>query len=144
MGLPWWLSGQESACNTQGCRFHPWVEKIPWRRAWQPTPAFWPGESHGRRSLAGYSPWGHKELDTPETTQHACIHTAVRVSVQRKLTQHHKAAVSVRVSVTKTRPTLSDLIDCSPPGSSVHGIFWARTLEWAAFPFCRGPSPPSD
>ena len=38
-----------------------WVRKIPWRTAWQPTPVFLPGESHGQRSLEGYSPWGHKE-----------------------------------------------------------------------------------
>ena len=36
--------------------------------AWQPTPVFLPGESHGQRSLAGYSPWGCKELDTTEVT----------------------------------------------------------------------------
>ena len=40
--------------------------KTPWRRAWQPTPAFLPEESHRQRSLAGYSPWGHEELDTTE------------------------------------------------------------------------------
>ena len=46
------------------------VGKIPWRREWLPTPAFsLPGESHGQRSLAGYSPWGHKELDM---TKHTC------------------------------------------------------------------------
>ena len=45
-------------------RFDPWVGKIPWRRAWQPTPVFLLGESHGQRSLAGYSPWGLKELGT--------------------------------------------------------------------------------
>ena len=50
------------------CEFDPWVGKIPWRRAWQPTPVFLPGESHGQRSLAGCSPWGHKELDTTEVT----------------------------------------------------------------------------
>ena len=44
----------------------PWVGKIPWRRKWQPTPVFLPGESHGQRSLAGYSPRGRKELDTTE------------------------------------------------------------------------------
>ena len=43
-----------------------WVGKIPWRRKWLPTPVFWPGEFHGQRSLAGYSPWGHKESDTTE------------------------------------------------------------------------------
>ena len=37
-----------------------WVGKIPWRRAWQPTPVFLPGESHGQRSLVGYNPWGCK------------------------------------------------------------------------------------
>ena len=46
--------------------FDPWVGKIPWRRAWQPTPVFLPGESHRQRSLAGYSPWGHKESGTTE------------------------------------------------------------------------------
>ena len=42
------------------------VGKIPWRRKRQPTPVFLPGESHGQRSLAGYSPQGHKELDMTE------------------------------------------------------------------------------
>ena len=42
------------------------VRKIPWRREWQPTPVFLPGEFHGQRSLVGYSPWGHKELDMTE------------------------------------------------------------------------------
>ena len=37
-------------------------------REWQPTPVFLPGESHGQRSLTGYSPWGHKESDTTEVT----------------------------------------------------------------------------
>ena len=43
-----------------------WVGKIPWRIEWQPTPAILPGESHGQRSLAGYSTQGHKELDMTE------------------------------------------------------------------------------
>ena len=42
------------------------VGKIPWRRERLPTPVFLPGEFHGQRSLAGYSPWGHKESDTTE------------------------------------------------------------------------------
>ena len=46
--------------------FDPWVGKIPWRRKWQPTPIFLPGEFQGQRSLAGYSPWGHKESDMTE------------------------------------------------------------------------------
>ena len=46
--------------------FDPWVGKISWRRKWQPAPVSLPGESHGRRSLAGYSPLGRKESDTTE------------------------------------------------------------------------------
>ena len=53
--------------------FDPWVGKMPRRRAWQPTPVLLPGESHGQRSLVGYSPWGHKESDTTEVTEHARI-----------------------------------------------------------------------
>ena len=39
---------------------------LSWRRKWQPTPVFLPRELHGQKSLVGYSPWGHKELDTAE------------------------------------------------------------------------------
>ena len=49
-----------------------WVPSLgwddPWRRAWQPTPVFTPGEPHGQRSLVGCSPWGHKESDVTEHT----------------------------------------------------------------------------
>ena len=48
---------------------------IPWRRAWQPTPVFSPGESHGLRSLEGCSPWGHKGSDATEGTEHMCLLT---------------------------------------------------------------------
>ena len=64
IGLPLWLSGNESACQCRRGGFDPWIGKIPQRRKWQPTPAFLPGKSQGRRSLAGYSPRGHKESDT--------------------------------------------------------------------------------
>ena len=40
----------------------------PWRREWQLSPVFLPGEFHAQRRLVGYSPWGHKELDTTEVT----------------------------------------------------------------------------
>ena len=55
----------------------PWVGKIKWRRKRQPTPVFLPGESHGQRSLVGYSPWGHKKLDTTEATKHTHTHTSL-------------------------------------------------------------------
>ena len=48
------------------CGFASWVRKVPWRRKWQSTPMFLRGKSHGQRSLVGYSPWCHKELDMTE------------------------------------------------------------------------------
>ena len=52
-------------------RFNPWVRKIPCKRAWQPTPVSLPGESHGQRSLVGYSSWDHKEgHDWAKSTAH--------------------------------------------------------------------------
>ena len=50
--------------------FHPWVGKIPWIRKWQPAPVFLPGESHGQRNLAGYSPWDGKESGKTEQLTH--------------------------------------------------------------------------
>ena len=58
----------ESTGQCRRCGFNPWVGKIPWRRKWQPTPVFSPGESHGQKSLGGYSPWGCK-------AGHDCAHT---------------------------------------------------------------------
>ena len=64
-GLPWWLSGKESACHCRRHRFDPWVRKILWRRTLKPTPVSLPGESHGQRSPVGYS-HGVAESDTTE------------------------------------------------------------------------------
>ena len=66
-GLPWWHSGRGAACQCRRHGFDPWVRKIPWGRAWQPTPVFLPGESHGQRSLGGLPSMGiPKESDTTE------------------------------------------------------------------------------
>ena len=83
-GLPWWLSCKESACNAGNARdvgSTPGAGRSPGERAWQPTPVFLPGESHGQRSLAGCSPRGHKESDVTEVTEHTCRHTTVRLSL---------------------------------------------------------------
>ena len=69
--FPGGASGKEPSCPCSRllkCRFHPWVGKTPWRREWQPTSVFLPGESHGQRSLEGYSPWASKESDTTKET----------------------------------------------------------------------------
>ena len=71
LGFPGGASGEEPACQYRRHkrrRFHPRVGKFPWRRTWQPTPVFLPGEFHGKRSLAGYGPWGSQRVDTAEAT----------------------------------------------------------------------------
>ena len=63
LGFPGVASGKEPACQCRRHKRHwfdPWVGKILWRRKWQPTPVFLPGESHGQMSLVGCSPWGCK------------------------------------------------------------------------------------
>ena len=59
--------------------------KTPWRRAWQPTPAFLPGESYGQRSLVGYSPGDRKESDMTKATEHAHISCCQNRLVTSKL-----------------------------------------------------------
>ena len=61
--------------------FEPWVGKIPWRREWQPTPVFLPGESHGQRNLVGYSPWGCQESDTTESDLACIAHMLLYISI---------------------------------------------------------------
>ena len=71
--LPRVASGKEPTCQLRRCNrleFNPWVRKIPWRRPQQLTPISLPGEFHGQRSLAGYSPWGCKELEMTEELTH--------------------------------------------------------------------------
>ena len=65
-GFSMWSRGIEFTCKCRRCKrykFDPWAGKMPWSWKRQPTPVFMPGESHGQRSLVGYSPWDRRELD---------------------------------------------------------------------------------
>ena len=71
--FPGGSSGKEPTCQSRRHKTHgfdPWVGKVPWRRKWQPTPLFLPGESHGQRNLVDCSPWDHKELYMTKVTYH--------------------------------------------------------------------------
>ena len=72
--------------------------KIPWRRKWQPTPVFLPGESHGQRSLAGYSPRGCKESNTTEQLHfHFHFHYVCQsFSSKEQVSFNFMAAVTIR------------------------------------------------
>ena len=91
-GLPREHSDKELTCQHRRhgrLGFDPWVRKIPWRRKWQPTPVFLPGESHGQRSLEGYSPWGCKESDTTEWLTHiGNTHTHTHTHTHTQATFH--------------------------------------------------------
>ena len=99
--------------------------KILWRRAWQLTLVFLPGDSHGQRSLACYSSQGLKESDVTEVTEHAHV-----VNLSHLCMYSPAAAKSLQ-----SCPTLCDPMDGSPPGSPVPGILQARTLEWVDISF---------
>ena len=92
--------------------------RFPWRRKWQPTSVFLPGESHGQRSLVGFCPWGHRVRPDYAHT-YAC-------------TGRPAAAAA---ALLQSCPTLCDPIDSSPPGSPIPGILQARTQEWVAISF---------
>ena len=105
--------------------FDPWVRKMSWSRKWQPVPVFLPRKSHGQRSLVGYSPLGHKELDK------AVYCHPVYLTYMQSVCMHDKLLQSCLI--------LCDPLEYSQPGSSVHGILQARILEWVAM-----SSPPGD
>ena len=98
--LPGWLSGKESTCQCGRCGFDPWVRTIPWRRKWQPTPVFLPGESHGQRSLEGYNPQSHKDSDmTEQLTTHtqAIPEQALQHSATGTLLKHRRQTVTAGI-----------------------------------------------
>ena len=122
--LPWWLSGKESACQCRRQGFDPWVRKIPWRRKWQPSSVLLLGKSHGQRSLAGYSPRGHKRVghDWATKTNNRHKATFVRLCAHNHVwrfatpwTVAHQAALSMKFSKQEHRsglpfPSAADLL----------------------------------
>ena len=71
MDFPGGSDSKEFACN---------AGDLPWRREWQPTLVFLPGEFHGQVNLVGYSPWGGKELDM---TEHLALHFHITFIIER-------------------------------------------------------------
>ena len=133
MAFPGGASGKEPTCQcrSERCGFDPWVGKIPWRRAWQPTPVLLSRESHRQRSLVGYSPWGRKESDMTEKTQYEVCNTC-------SLVFH---ATFKKVKITLRSPVMKDPgpmlehnqdLQCEDPL-----ICFFNTI-----PYCYQPSPP--
>ena len=106
----------------QETKLDSWVGKIRWRRDRLPTPVFWPGEFHGL-----YSPWVARSRTRLSDFPLTPFHPLCRVCW-----------------VAQLYLTLWDPMDCSPPGSSVRGVFQSRILEWVIISFCRGSLRPRD
>ena len=116
-----------------------------WRRKWQPTPVFLPGESRRRGSLVGCRLWGHIESNTTEVTyqQGWWILSSLTAWLILDLDSCWSYIlgnwVSERVKVAQLCLTLCDSMDYT-----VQGILQARILEWVAFSFSKGSFQPRD
>ena len=112
--------------------FDPWVRKIPWRKKWHPTPVFLLEESHGQRSLAGYSlPWGRKELDT---TEFACTHTHTPPHTQGGTAERWKEAGSLMLLGRQTVQPQKQAQDSSPCGDKCR--LYLSPLSQGLHPCC--------
>ena len=90
------------------------VGKMLWRRKWHPTPVFLPGKSHGKRSLAGYSPWGCEESDM---TEQLSIWERVHTQTHTHIYIYQFSSVQ---SVAQSCLTVCDPMDCRTPGLPVY------------------------
>ena len=152
-GFPDGASGKESACQCrrpERCGFDPWIAKIPWRRKWQPTPEFLPGQFHGQRCLVGYSPKSQTWLIICAQVHtfpskffvlqldHQSLFYSL-ISLKFVINPYFKKLYILSQHATakslQSCPTLYDPIDGSPPGSTIPGILQARTLGWVAISF---------
>ena len=81
LGFPCGSDGEESACNAGDLGLIPGLGRSPGEGYGYSLLVFWPGVFHAQRSLAGYSPWGHKEADMTEQLTHTHTHTHVRIII---------------------------------------------------------------
>ena len=122
-----------------------WVRKIPWRREWLPTAIFLPGESHGQRSLVGYSPRGHKESDRTERLTLSVFHCEMkwykvglckasgRNTLRRdsKRVQSHSRLNESQVNVLLWPSRVRLQRPVKPPGTGHHGERPSSDTHWA-------------
>ena len=112
------LSTKESGC-------HVWQDKEPFKNAWKLCNCFLAGSN---RQL-----WRWLQFDIQ------CVGLWYEKNYSKSLASRESES-----EVAQSCPTLCDPMDCSPPGSSIHGILQARTLEWVAISFSRGSSQARD
>ena len=138
MGFPGGSDGEESTFNTGDLGFIPGLGRSPGGGHGNPLQYSCLENSHGQRSLVGYSPWGQKESDATELLS---THVLCTYSTSTWVPYNKDVCVCMLCSVCLT---LCDPMDYSPSSSSVHGISQARILELVAISFSRESSQPGD
>ena len=112
--------------------FNPWVRKVPWRRRWQPTSVFLPGEFHGQRSLAGYRPWGRKESDKTEWLTHTYSWiTLGKKQTGRECNPTHQRIIGLKLYWARPCPPEQELVfpTTSPSHKEVYTSLLASSIR---------------
>ena len=119
--------------------FDPWVGTNPWRMEQLPTPVFLPGEFHGQKSLAGYSPRGHKESDM---TEQLTLELFIPCSKRSRLFSLPEWSKHVTSSLLLLLSCFSRVRLCATPQTAAHqtppSLGFSRQEHWSGLPF---PSP---
>ena len=137
--LPWWASLGAQTVKTLPAMQETQVHslEILWRREWQPTPAFLPGEFHGQRGLAGYSPWSPEELDTTERLTLSLSFSSLPKPYQPAPPQPAGLASPVLSTGNHGTPARVPHL-CSPP-ASCPALVLLTGPSWSAVPLLVGP-----
>ena len=142
-GGAWWavvhgVAGSQTRLSDFTFTFH----FMHWRRKWQPTPVFLPGESQGRGSLVGWSAQSRTRLKRLSSSSSMLLNIGDQdkwnLSFPYSIFPASGAVFVVVVLVTKSSLTLCEPMDCGMPSSPVHGISQVKVLEWVAISFSRG------
>ena len=113
--------------------FDPWVRKIPWRKEWQPTPVFLPGEFHGQRSLLGYSPWSCKEFDMTEWLWFSYPLISFFILFRKKWRQKDEVTTPLPQGLTQPLRTRTTARTFNPHLPSNPGLFQPKLLPYIPF-----------
>ena len=119
--------GKESACNVGDRSSIPGSGRSFWRRAWQSTAVFLPGESHGQRSLASYNLWGCKESDTTEGLTLSLSLTSVHRLFTACLNGQSTSVENYKVLCCRSTPQNRDL----PPLPSIRTIHQGASSKYS-------------
>ena len=112
-------------CRRPG--FDPWIGKIPCKREWQPTPVFLPGEFHGQKSLAGYSPWGHEVWDTTERLTLLLFNKAVM-----DFTGLHSMIHLTHLKTEPQKAVFPPRLEIPAHASLMYGLGRVNSVSWAS------------